>query len=80
MGYGENLVGLWQHGNPYALVSEKYLAEQAFDRWKNSPGHYANMMDADYVSFGISIKLSEMETTSGLYPSNMLISQTTFGV
>ena len=79
-GYGENLVGLWQHGNPYALVSEKYLAEQAFDRWKNSPSHYANMMDVDYVSFGVSIKLSEMETTSGLYPSNMLIAQTTFGM
>ena len=47
---------------------------------EKSPGHYANMMDVDYVSFGVSIKLSEMETTSGLYPSNMLIAQTTFGM
>lgn len=52
---GENILGNNFKGNPYELVSEKYLAELFFNQWKNSKGHYANMMNPDYKYSTISM-------------------------
>ena len=43
--FGENIAYGSKYGSPKA-VSEG---------WKNSPGHYANMINADYGSIGIGV-------------------------
>jgi len=46
-GYGYNA---WLGENIAAGVS---TAQQAFDLWRNSPGHNANMLGANYAAIGI---------------------------
>ncbi|MCE4956135.1 CAP domain-containing protein [Macrococcoides caseolyticum] len=53
---GENTAMNYYQGNPYELVSEKYMAEKFFKQWKASPGHYKNMMRPDYKYMAVSIK------------------------
>ncbi|AEA01894.1 SCP-like protein [Aerococcus sp. Group 1] len=57
-GLSENSLLTFIVGNPYQLLSEKYLAEHAFNMWKESPGHYANMMNEDSKSFVFSMKIA----------------------
>ncbi|MHA6647867.1 CAP domain-containing protein [Aerococcus urinae] len=52
-------------GNPYGILSEKYLAERVFNSWKESPGHYANMMDENSKAFVLSIKLGNYDEKFG---------------
>lgn len=55
---GENLTMFYINGNPYQILSEKYLAEQAYKNWKASSGHYALMTNSKYKTFALSIKVS----------------------
>ena len=68
---GEN-TAQFSSNNPYTLTSEKRIAETLFNYWKNSPGHYANMISDNYkyFSFAASIGRStaNMEEYSELYP------------
>ncbi|WP_137664475.1 MucBP domain-containing protein [Enterococcus hulanensis] len=53
VGYpGENIA---YDGRPASLVSGKAAGEAMFESWKNSPGHYANMIDADYKYIGVGV-------------------------
>lgn len=73
---GENLAMNSYYGNPYELVSEKHLAEKFFTQWKNSPGHYANMVNTTYKHYALSIKLSSDNKVSDYY--DMFVGTTTF--
>lgn len=54
---GENLAMNFIQ-NPYGQVSEKYIAEVFFNQWKNSSGHYANMMRPYFTEHYVSIKFT----------------------
>lgn len=58
-GMGENLAGRTLSYNVYQLFSEKIIANQLYNQWKNSPGHYANMIYDKYTEFGFDYGLSQ---------------------
>mgnify|MGYP000092800566 CR=1 FL=1 len=68
---GEN-TAQFSSNNPYTLTSEKKIAETLFNYWKNSPGHYANMISDNYKYFSFAASVdrasSNMEEYSELYP------------
>ncbi|WP_414053588.1 CAP domain-containing protein [Macrococcus equi] len=53
---GENTGMNFYRGNPFEVVSEKYMAEKFFNQWKASPLHYQNMLRNDYKYMAVSIK------------------------
>ena len=56
---GENLASYSVRPNIYKTFSEKYIAEQLYDQWKNSPHHYANMIKEKYNQFAFDIAYSK---------------------
>ncbi|MGX7107306.1 CAP domain-containing protein [Hutsoniella sourekii] len=62
---GENTAMSTYNGNPNTLVSEKALAEQFYQQWKESPSHYENMMSPDYNFSAISVKMSDKNQLAG---------------
>ena len=58
-GMGENLAGRTLPYNVYQLFSEKIIANQLYTQWKNSKGHYANMISDNYTEFGFDYGLSQ---------------------
>lgn len=68
---GEN-TAQFSSNNPYTLTSEKRIAETLFNYWKNSPGHYANMISNNYKYFSFAASVgrasANMEEYSELYP------------
>ena len=58
-GMGENLAGRTLPYNVYQLFSEKIIANQLYNQWKNSKGHYANMIRDNYTEFGFDYGLSQ---------------------
>lgn len=58
-GMGENLAGRTLPYNVYQLFSEKIIANQLYNQWKNSKGHYANMIADNYTEFGFDYGLSQ---------------------
>ena len=58
-GMGENLAGRTLPYNVYQLFSEKIIANQLYNQWKNSKGHYANMISDNYTEFGFDYGLSQ---------------------
>ena len=68
---GEN-TAQFSSNNPYTLTSEKRIAETLFNYWKNSPGHYANMISDNYKYFSFAASVgrtsANMEEYSELYP------------
>ena len=68
---GEN-TAQFSSNNPYTLTSEKKIAETLFNHWKNSPGHYANMISDNYKYFSFAASVgrtsANMEEYSELYP------------
>ena len=56
---GENLASYSVRPNIYKTFSEKYIAEQLYDQWKNSPHHYANMIKAKYNLFAFDLAYSK---------------------
>lgn len=56
---GENLAMFTFDGNPYTMNSERYLAEEFYEMWLNSPGHYANMIRPEYDGTWLSIAVGD---------------------
>lgn len=56
---GENLASYSVRPNIYKTFSEKYIAEQLYDQWKNSPYHYANMIKEKYNQFAFDVAYSK---------------------
>ena len=58
-GVGENLAGFTLPRNVYKAFSEKTIAEILYNQWRNSPGHYANMIADAYTEFGFDMSYSK---------------------
>ena len=58
-GVGENLAGFTLPRNIYKAFSEKTIAEILYNQWRNSPGHYANMIADAYTEFGFDMSYSQ---------------------
>lgn len=58
---GENVAQYSYNGNPYTIVSEKYIAEKFYTEWFNSPGHYNNMIRSDYDGTWLSIAVGDFD-------------------
>ena len=56
---GENLAGYTMPRNIYQAFSEKVIAERLYTMWRNSPGHYANMVSPKYTKFAFDVAFSE---------------------
>ena len=56
---GENTAGYAMSRNVYSMFSEKFIAEALFEQWKNSRGHYENMISEEYKYFGFSVQFSK---------------------
>ena len=56
---GENTAGHAMSRNVYSMFSEKFIAEELFEQWKNSRGHYENMISEEYKYFGFSVQFSK---------------------
>ena len=56
---GENTAGYAMSRNVYSMFSEKFIAEELFEQWKNSKGHYENMISEEYKYFGFSVQFSK---------------------
>ena len=56
---GENLASFSLSHNVYEAFNEKLIAKTLYDLWKDSPGHYANMIDDDYTKFGFDLSYSK---------------------
>lgn len=54
---GENVLYSTPQSFPFTKNGISLLAEEMYQSWKNSPGHYANMINPDYVfgSFGFKV-------------------------
>lgn len=56
---GENVANFSMFNNVYKAFNEKLIAKTLYDLWKDSPGHYANMIDDDYTKFGFDLSYSK---------------------
>ena len=56
---GENLSGHTLPRNVYQLFNEKLIAKVLYEQWKNSPGHYANMIADGYTEFAFELAYSK---------------------
>lgn len=66
---GENLVGTWIEGSEnghylgepadQSVFDEEKVAEDLFQKWKKSPGHYENFMSKDYKTMWLEARLGE---------------------
>lgn len=56
--WGENLTWGYQAQFTYNKTNLDYIANRMYTNWKNSPGHYANMIKSTYNQTGIGIKLT----------------------
>ena len=63
---GENLAGFTIPQNVYKAFSEKAIAEQLYNQWRNSSGHYANMIDEHYRKFAFDLSYSAFWRNDGL--------------
>ena len=62
---GENLAGFTLPRNVYKVFSEKFIAKQLYEQWRNSLGHYANMIDDEYTEFGFDLAYSKFWRNDG---------------
>ena len=51
----------------HAVLNATELARDMFIDWKNSPGHYRNMMSEQYTSFGLSASYTPHSTSAPEY-------------
>ena len=66
----ENSTGL---NNAHFILNSTELARNMFADWKNSPGHYRNMMSDQYTSFGLSASYTPHSTTTPEYYTGRLM-------
>ena len=55
----ENLASYSVRPNIYKAFSEKYIAEQLYEQWKDSPHHYANMIKEKFYQFAFDVAYSK---------------------
>lgn len=67
---GENSLLSSYMGNPYTLVSERYLAKVCFEQWKKSPSHYTSMMHPKFKGVTSSVKLGKGDGTFSKFVAN----------
>ncbi|HFI0151468.1 TPA: G5 domain-containing protein, partial [Streptococcus suis] len=72
-GFGENIQAYSVLSNPYQLTSERWIAKKLFQNWKSSPGHYANMMDADFTRTAVSVRLTTRYGSRSTNETNSMI-------
>lgn len=58
---------------PVTVSTYDQLAEQMFQQWKNSPGHYANMIKPEYEVQGLSVSYNREE--NNLYAAQVFASR-----
>ncbi|HYE60044.1 MAG TPA: CAP domain-containing protein [Candidatus Kapabacteria bacterium] len=63
---------LTQAGYPYDVAGENLAmgfstAEEVIAAWKNSPTHYANILDADFEDIGVGIEAGEYDGIPTVY-------------
>ena len=56
---GENLAGHTLSRNVYQLFNEKLIAKVLYEQWKDSPGHYANMIADNYTEYAFDLSYSK---------------------
>ena len=64
---GENVAML----GDLKLTDNREIANQLFEAWRNSPGHYANMIHPNYSRMGLGIKRG----TNGIYAAQVFGSE-----
>ncbi|RXK17905.1 G5 domain-containing protein [Macrococcus sp. DPC7161] len=73
--FGENILLYSYQGNPYTLVSEKYIASRVFTQFKNNDAHYEVMLRPFYTKSTISVKLGKRSGYNVIYATQGLTSQ-----
>lgn len=66
---GENILQDSYRGNPYEIMSERYLANHIFDLFRNSPSHYSNFIMPAYTHNYLSIRLLHQNNDDPQYIS-----------
>ena len=61
----ENIAGKDYSSDPKKYISGKFLAEEWFNIWKNSPGHYRTMMVPDYDVFYVGAQMEDVDSPEG---------------
>ena len=74
-GLGENLQAYSVLSNPYQITSEQYVAKTLFERWKNSPSHYENMMDSRLTRTAVSVKMTTRAGARSENETNWIIGE-----
>lgn len=74
-GLGENLQAYSVLSNPYQITSEQYVAKTLFERWKNSPSHYENMMDSRLTRTAVSVKMTTRTGARSENETNWIIGE-----
>lgn len=73
--FGENILLYSYQGNPYTLVSEKYIASRVFTQFKNNDAHYEVMLRPFYTKSTISVKLGKRSGYNVIYATQGLTNQ-----
>lgn len=61
-------------GSASKMLDTTELAKTLFQQWKDSPGHYDNMMSKDMTHIGLGIEYTDVSTSLGSYGGSSIIS------
>ena len=61
-------------GNASKMLDTTALAKTLFQQWKDSPGHYENMMSQDMTHIGLGVEYTGKTTGLGSYVGASVIS------
>lgn len=61
-------------GSASKMLDTTELAKTLFQQWKDSPGHYDNMMSKDMTHIGLGIEYTDVTTSLGSYSGSSIIS------
>lgn len=61
-------------GSASKMLDTTELAKSLFQQWKDSPGHYDNMMAADMTHIGLGLEYTSKTTNLGSYNGSSIIS------
>lgn len=61
-------------GSASKMLDTTELAKTLFQQWKDSPGHYENMMSKDMTHIGLGIEYTDVTTSLGSYGGSSIIS------
>ena len=61
-------------GSASKMLDTTELAKTLFQQWKDSPGHYDNMMSKDMTHIGLGIEYTDVTTSLGSYGGSSIIS------